>query len=99
MRTSARLFSLLFLLSALFLSACGGGGGGEPGSPTPTPTPTSSLVGAIDNPVVVSYPSAFTYSNSVALDTFGKYFKITGLTPGQDYKLSLSTSKPLRINA
>ena len=90
MKSTKILLSISILFFSLLLNGCGGGGGDAGGG--------GGDSGAIDNPIVLNYPSSFAHSNNIALTEFGKYFKITGLTPGQDFKLTLTSSDAVRLN-
>lgn len=86
--------SLIVLLSVFFLTSCGGSGAGD----TTTDSNTTSAAGEKDNPIAINYSSDFPYSNNISIEKFGKYFKITDLSPGQDYKLNLTSTKPVQLN-
>lgn len=85
----------LFLM-ILILTGCGGGGGGG-GTPGPVVEPPVQA-GEKTNPIALTYPGSFPHGDSIAIDDLGKYYKISGLVPGQDYKLTISSSDSIRIN-
>ena len=94
MITIKNLLSILFLV--LVLTGCGGGGGG--GGTAPDGGDPSIPLGDIGNPVLWDAASSLSHSNNIVInEKLAKYFKITNLTSGQDLKLNLSSSFPVKF--
>lgn len=85
----------LILFAALSLSACSGGGGDS--------APTSTTTDPASNAIVLTYPGNLPYSDSITLadatSSVDKLYKITGLTQGQEYTLSLGIDDTARFTA
>lgn len=99
-KLTSRLFTYSYLLAVvLILSACGGGGGGSDPDPDPDPDPNPDVV----NSITLNYSSSFPYSGSITLTDLGsslsKSYKITGLTQGQEYTISLGLNDSASFTA
>jgi len=91
------LTGFFILLLSLFVSACGGGGSGSPQTDPDKENPT------VNNAITLNSSSSFPYNGSITVDntlnSFSQEYKITGLTPGQAYALSLASSDSTSFSA
>jgi len=91
------LTGFFILLLSLFVSACGGGGSGSPQTDPDKDDPT------VNNAITLNSSSSFPYNGSITVDntlnSFSQEYKITDLTPGQAYVLSLTSSDSTSFSA
>jgi len=99
------LFTGFFILSlSLLVSACGGGGGGtDPGQIDPGQIDPDIEDPVLNKVIALNSSSSFPYNGSITVNStfssLSQEYKITDLTPGQAYALSLASSDATSFTA